>query len=47
MLTAIIREPESEEVKTKMKTAVAELTAKFSMYPERYKEAKNEAISAS
>jgi glycine hydroxymethyltransferase len=47
MIAAIIREPNSEEVQTKVKKEVAELTAKFPMYPNRYKESKGDAISAS
>lgn len=46
MLAEVIREPESEEVKAKVKTEVAELTARFSMYPKRYKEKSTSAISA-
>ena len=46
MLAAVIREPESEEVRAKVKTKVAELTAKFPMYPNRYKEKSTSAISA-
>ncbi len=38
MIAAIIREPESEQVKDLVKRSVAELTAKFPMYPERLKE---------
>ncbi|MDI1242036.1 MAG: serine hydroxymethyltransferase, partial [bacterium] len=47
MIASIIHEPESEAVRTKVKTDVAELTAKFPMYPNRYKAGKTEAISAS
>jgi len=46
-IASIIREPESEDVKAKVKREVAELTAKFPMYPNRYKAAKTDAISAS
>jgi glycine hydroxymethyltransferase len=35
MIAAVIREPNSEEVKTKIKKDVAELTAKFPMYQNR------------
>ncbi len=38
MIAAVIYEPESEEVKTRVKRGVAELTAKFPMYPNRLKE---------
>ena len=33
MIAAIIHDPESEEVKAKVRRDVAELTAKFPMYP--------------
>ena len=46
MIAAIIREPESEEVKAKVKKDVAELTAKFPLYAHRIDE-KTDAISAS
>ena len=35
MIAAIVREPESEEIKTKVKKEVAELTAKFPLYAHR------------
>lgn len=38
MIASIIHEPESEEVKTRVKSGVAEITAKFPMYPGRLKE---------
>jgi glycine hydroxymethyltransferase len=47
MIASIIREPESDEVRAKVKKDVAELTAKFPMYPNRYKSGQTEAISAS
>ena len=47
MIASIIREPESEEVKAKVKRDVAELTAKFPMYSTRLKDKQTEAISAS
>jgi glycine hydroxymethyltransferase len=47
MIASIIREPESEEVREKVKKDVAELTARFPMYPNRYKAGQTEAISAS
>lgn len=37
MIAALIHEPDSEEVKTKVRGQVAELTAKFPMYPARVK----------
>jgi glycine hydroxymethyltransferase len=47
MIAAIVREPESEEVKNRVKAEVLELTAKFPMYPNRYKGKQTDAISAS
>ncbi len=47
MIASIIREPESEEVRMRVKREVMELTENFPMYPGRYKAAKTEAISAS
>ena len=38
MIASVIREPESDEVKAKVKHQVAEITAKFPMYPDRSKE---------
>ena len=46
MIASIIREPDSEAVKTKVKKDVAELTAKFPLYAHRLKERNTEAISA-
>ena len=47
MIASIIHEPESEAVREKVKKDVAELTAKFPMYPNRYKAGHTtEAISA-
>lgn len=37
MIAALIHEPDSEDVKTKVRGQVAELTAKFPMYPGRMK----------
>src|SRR5436190_1016422 len=45
MIAALIKEPESEEVKTKVRREVAELTAKFPMYDKRLKPQTGEAIS--
>jgi glycine hydroxymethyltransferase len=45
LIAGIIREPQSEEVKTKTKKEVAELTARFPMYPGRYKENRAGAVS--
>jgi glycine hydroxymethyltransferase len=47
MIAAIVREPESEEVKNRVKAEVLELTAKFPMYPNRYRAKQTDAISAS
>jgi glycine hydroxymethyltransferase len=47
MIASIIREPESEGVKTKVKKDVAELTEKFPLYEHRLSEGKSESISAS
>lgn len=46
MIAAVIHEPESEEVKNKVRQEVLDLTAKFSLYPNRLKEGNNEALSA-
>ena len=46
VIAAIIHEPESEEVRTRVRREVAEITAKFPMYPERSKEKQNGALSA-
>jgi glycine hydroxymethyltransferase len=46
MIASIVREPNSEEVKTRVRREVAELTARFSLYPNRYKQAKTDAIAA-
>lgn len=47
MIASIIREPNSEEAQTQVKREVEELTAKFPMYSNRYKESKREAFSGS
>lgn len=44
MIAAIVHEPDSEAVKTRVKQGVAEMTARFPMYPGRLK--REEAISA-
>src|SRR5215210_6344789 len=46
MIASIIREPASEEVRGKVKAGVAEITARFPMYPGRLKEKTSEANSA-
>jgi glycine hydroxymethyltransferase len=40
MIASIIHEPESEDVRTRVRREVAEMTAKFPMYPGRLKEKK-------
>jgi glycine hydroxymethyltransferase len=45
MIAALIREPESEDVKIRVRREVAEITAKFPMYPGRLKEKQVEANS--
>jgi glycine hydroxymethyltransferase len=37
MIAAIVREPQSEEVRNNVKRGVAELTAKFPLYAKRLK----------
>ncbi len=44
LIAAVIHEPESEEVKAKVRSGVAEIAAKFPMYPTRLKE-KQSSIS--
>jgi glycine hydroxymethyltransferase len=46
LIASIIREPESEEVKTRVKKDVAELTEKFPLYAHRLKEKSTSALSA-
>jgi glycine hydroxymethyltransferase len=45
MIADIIHEPESEAVRTRVRSEVAELTAKFPMYPRRLKEKGGEAVA--
>lgn len=47
LISAIIREPESEEVKENVKREVASLTGKFPLYAHRLSDGKIDAISAS
>ena len=47
MIASVMHEPESEDVKNRVRQGVAEVTARFPMYPMRLKEKRNEAISAS
>jgi glycine hydroxymethyltransferase len=46
MIAAVIREPESEDVKAKVQAEVAELTARFPMYPTHLKLKTGEATLA-
>jgi glycine hydroxymethyltransferase len=45
MIAAVIYEPESEDVQTRVRQEVAEITAKFPMYPTRLKEKREGAVS--
>jgi glycine hydroxymethyltransferase len=47
LIASIVREPESEEVKTKVKREVEELTQKFPMYEKRLQKDKTEKVMAS
>jgi glycine hydroxymethyltransferase len=47
MIASVILEPESENVKTRVRHDVAELTSRFPMYPSRLKQKQTDAISAS
>lgn len=46
LIADVIHEPASEEVKTRVRAAVMELTARFPMYPNRLKQRQDEALSA-
>jgi glycine/serine hydroxymethyltransferase len=46
MIASVVREPNSDEVKARVRREVAELTARFPLYPSRYKQTKVEAIAA-
>ncbi|MEQ1923682.1 MAG: serine hydroxymethyltransferase [Pyrinomonadaceae bacterium] len=46
MIAALIHDPESEEVKTRVRREVAELTARFPMYPDRLKEKRTDATAS-
>ena len=46
MIASVLHEPESEDVKAKVRRDVAELTAKFPMYPNRLKERIEGSVSA-
>ncbi|MEO6049943.1 MAG: serine hydroxymethyltransferase [Pyrinomonadaceae bacterium] len=45
MIAAVMHEPESEDVKSRVRQGVADVTAKFPMYPGRLKEKREEAVS--
>jgi glycine hydroxymethyltransferase len=45
MIASIIHDPESDEVKQRVRREVAELTAKFPMYPGRLKEKRTDATA--
>jgi glycine hydroxymethyltransferase len=47
LIASIVHEPESEEVKTKVKREVEELTRKFPMYEKRLQKDKTEKVMAS
>lgn len=47
LIASVIREPESENVKNRVKKEVGELTANFALYPNRQDQTKQDAISAS
>ena len=47
MIADIVHDPDSEEVKNRVKNDVKEMTSKFPMYPKRYKAGKTETTSAS
>ena len=46
MIAAIVHEPESEEVKARVRNEVLEITSRFPMYPGRLKPKQNEAVTA-
>ena len=45
MIAAVINEPESEEVRTRVRREVTELTARFPMYTSRLRERQNDAVA--
>ena len=47
MIAAIVKEPESEEVRNRVRREVLEITSRFPMYPNRLKTDKTGSISAS
>ncbi len=46
MIADVVREPESETTKTRVRREVAELSEKFQLYPARYKQSKAEGAAA-
>ncbi len=46
MIASVIHEPESDEIKAKVRHGVAEITARFPMYPARLKDKREGSISA-
>ena len=46
MIADVVHEPNSEEVKTRVRNEVKELTARFPLYPNRYKQTKADAVIA-
>jgi glycine hydroxymethyltransferase len=46
MIAAVIHEPESQQVKDRVRGEVADLTAQFPMYPQRLKMKTGEGIPA-
>jgi len=46
MIASILLEPESEAVKSKVRQGVADITAKFPMYPSRLKQSREGGIAA-
>jgi glycine hydroxymethyltransferase len=44
LIASIVKEPESEDLKTKVKREVEELTQKFPMYEKRLREDKTEKV---
>lgn len=47
LIAEVVREPESEDMKSKVKAEVLELTEKFPLYAHRLNNSKGESISAS
>jgi glycine hydroxymethyltransferase len=46
MIADVVREPNSEEVKQRVRREVAELSQRFPLYPNRYKAQKSETVAA-